>query len=367
MHRANRAAAPNVHTSMTRILALVAILVVLSPRLHASDRNDGPGHVQTDGLTPSRRAFALTQLNGPLEELLGRPEIDGVALQVSWSALEPSNDLYSWTELDAALAQAKSHGKEVTLHVLGTVSPWLKAAGVQTYSFVDFQQKSHEEAVPWDAIYLSEFTKFLGAFRDHLTGAGYVQTIARISVGVPVAEMDLIACSNGMLAPQVRYDRAIYLAAWKRMIDAYHAAFPDTKKFISAPVGLICFPERDLQFYRDVMSYAEQAASTGFVPFAADLTSDGSDRMSSYLDLVAGRGLGYQTIWSSTNDSSNRMKGQYPENLRTAVCTAIAQGADYIEIYAVDVLNPDATIQDAIQSIHDPRHCPNVRRRTVRH
>lgn len=351
---------------MTRVLVLVVTLVVLSPRLHASGRNDAPGHAQTD-VVPARRAFALTQLDGPIQSLLAQPGIDGVALQVSWSALQPSADLYDWAELDAALAIAKSDGKEVTLHVLGTVSSWQKAAGVQTYSFVDLQQKSHEDAIPWDAIYLSEYTRFLTVLGEHLAGAGYVQTVARISVGVPVAEMDLVACSNGMLAPQVPYDRATYLAAWKQMIDAHQATFPDTKKFISAPVGLICFPERDLRFYRDVTSYAEQVGGASFVPFAADLTSEGSDRMSSYLDLVAGLGLGYQTIWSSTNDPSDRMKGQYPGNLRTAVCTAIAEGADYIEIYAVDVLNPDATIQDAIQAIHDPGACPSPRRRAARH
>jgi hypothetical protein len=336
---------------MIRTLAIAIVLMVCLPSLHGSD---------------SRRVFALTQLDGPIEALLEHEGTDGVALQMAWTALETSDDAYNWTALDAALAKAKRYGKTVTLHGFCGISPWLKTAGVQTYTFIDFQGKSREEAVPWDAVYLTKFEEFLSALRAHVDDVGALQTIASISVTMPVAEMDLIACRNGVLAPGVFYDRATYLASWRRMIAAYQAAFPTTRKYISAPVGLICYPERDLEFYRDVMTYAEETGGSTSVPFAADLTSEGSDRMSSYPDLVARGGFGLQTIWSATNDSFNRFKGHYPENLRTAVCIAVTQGAESIEIYAIDVLNPETAIQKAIHIVHDPSQCRQGKRRAVR-
>ena len=46
--------------------------------------------------------------------------------------------------------------------------------------------------------------------------------------------------------------------------------------------------------------------------------------------------LGLQTIWSSTDDPNNRMRG----SLHDALERGLSMGASYFEIYAVDVLNP---------------------------
>jgi len=70
------------------------------------------------------------------------------------------------------------------------------------------------------------------------------------------AEMSLFPCNRGALVPGVGYDRAAYLAAWKQTIDAYEAAFPSVRKLVSAPVDVICAPDRDPSFYREVMGYA---------------------------------------------------------------------------------------------------------------
>lgn len=310
-------------------------------------------------------AFALTsagpQSAGQVGALLDNSAIDGVALQIGWPTLETSDEVFDWRILDESLKAAKDRNKNLTIHVFSgaglKVAPWLKATGVQTYTLTDFQGRTHEEALPWDEKYLSQYAQFLKSLAAHIAGAGYSGTVARLSVAVPVAEMDLIACRDNMLAGKYAYDRATYLASWKTMIDAYAAAFPSYKKFVSAPVGLICYPDHDTQFFSDIMNYASSKYGTSFVPFAADLTSEGSDRMRSYTSLIPKLGLGYQTIWSATNDTSRRMKGMFPDNLLQAVCKAKSDGADYIEIYAVDVLNTDATLQKGIKAVHDVSLC----------
>lgn len=310
-------------------------------------------------------AFALASASSQgvnqLSTLLDNTSIDGVALQIGWPTMEISDEVFSWTVLDSSLKAAKDRNKKLTIHVFAGAglkfAPWLKTAGVQTYTFTDFQGRTREDAIPWDKIYIAQYTQFLKSLAAHLSSTGYSDTIARISVAVPVPEMDLIACKNNLLANTYPYDRATYLATWETMIDAYASSFPSYKKFVSAPVGLICYPNRDTQFFSDVMNYASGKYGTSFVPFAADLTSEGSDRMKPYSNMISSLGVGYQTIWSATNDPSLRMKGTYPTNLLQAVCKAKSGGADYIEIYGVDVLNTDSTIQKAIKAIHDSSLC----------
>lgn len=315
--------------------------------------------------TGTRAAFALTQSDDPrLSDLLLHPGIDGVALQLGWSTLEPAQGRYEWAPLDRAIDLAKASAKQLTLHVLPTLSPppWLAAAGVQLYSFTDFNGRQRTAPIPWDTPYLTAFGQFVAALSEHVAKRDAIGLLFNVSVAAPESEMSLVACRNGILAPgtAVRYDRAAYLAAWKRVIDVFAASLPaSVHKYISAPVSVICGPERDATFYPEVIDYAVGTYGASFWAFAADLRVGGSERMRPYLDSARRSGLAYQMIWSASNDPSGRLRGTYPTNLRDAVCQGIADGAGAIEVYAVDVLSSDPTIEDAIVAIHDATRCPS--------
>lgn len=314
-----------------------------------------------DGGTPQAKAFALTNGNDPgIADLLAHHGIDGVGLQLGWAPFEPGDGRFDWTGLDAVLSKVKAAGKTASLHFFASsgAPPWLLNSGnAQTYTFQDLGGRTVTEPVPWDPVYLAKYGAFVSALSDHLKSSGELASVFDVSVAAPVSEMNLVGCRNGMLGGSVTYDRASYLAAWETMIDTYESAFPGKARFVSPPVaGLICAPDVDKAFYGDLMAYA-RSKGDGFWIFAADLNAEGSQRVSDYPSLVGTFPLGYQMIWSATNDPSNRMKGTYPGNLKQAVCAALKQGASYIEIYAVDVLNTDATIQSAITAIHDPSGC----------
>lgn len=313
-------------------------------------------------------AFALLSLANKdnisqVDALLSNPSIDGIAVQIGWIGMETADEVFDWTTLDTLVKKVKKEWKGLTLHIfswVGWALPfplWLKNAGVETYTLTDFKGRKREEALPWDKTFLSQYSQFLNTLSTHLTSTNWLDIIKRISVSVPVAEMDLVACRENMLAGSYEYDREVYLSAWKMMVDAYVTSFPTVKKLISAPVGLICFPKHDTQFFVDIMDYANTNYANMFIPFAADLTVEGSDRMNPYIEQFSKGGLWYQPIWSSTEDPSNRMKGIYPWSLLKATCKAISDNADYIEIYAVDVSNTDTTIQKGIKAIHDPSLC----------
>lgn len=124
--------------------------------------------------------------------------------------------------------------------------------------------------------------------------------------------------------------------------------------FISAPVAVICIPDNDGKaFYTEVMNHA-LAKSAKTTVFAADLNALGSARLAQVDASIGSRAaIAFQMIWSASNDPQNRMGG----TLKDAVCSGIASGAKYFEIYKSDLSSTDAAIQDAIQRARAGQPC----------
>ena len=310
-----------------------------------------------------RQAFALVKLGDPqISTVLSNPDIDGVAIQAGWLEMQQGQNSYTWTSLDSALSIAKSKGKSVTLRPLevfkgnAPLLVWLKSLGMKTTVAKNGIGVTSELAVPWDEVYISKYIEFINALSAHLKQAGYSDTLVRIQVTAPVNEMNIPNCRNNMIGGVYPYDRTKYLATWKRVIDAFNSAFPNTLKQISGTSGQICSPEKDSSFFSEVTTYALNNYGKSFVPSANDLTVSGSGRMSPNLE-IAKQNVAYQMIWFATNASNNRLGGTYPDNLLQSVCKGIEQEGDYFEIYAVDVLNSNSTIQNAIKAVHSDSLC----------
>ncbi len=338
---------------MTRLLRLLALLAAFaaSAATTAEPRAAAP---------PRAQLFALVRPDlATIPNVLARSAVDGISLQVGWSELEIEDGVHRWHRIDQALKAAAAAHKRVSLALLPLprAPQWLERAGAKMYDASTQRGVSGRVPVPWDEVYLAKFSEFLPVLAQHLRDAGLADVVVGIGVAAPVPEMSLFPCRKGSLVPGIAYDRAAYLAAWKRMVDLYQSVFPRIRKLVSAPVGVICFPDRDEAFYREVIGYALTRHGRSFWLFAADLNSQGSQRLSPYTDLFRRASLAYQTIWSATDDPQNRMEGRYPGNLKQAVCKALADGARHIELYAVDVLNPNAKIQAAVKAVHKPHDC----------
>lgn len=305
-------------------------------------------------------AYALTNSgNTQLAQLLDTPGIDGVALQEGWAAIETANGTFSYTRLDAALNLVKARGKQASLHLLAAPyqPAWLAQAGAQFYT-VQTPNGPAQRIVPWDPVYRAQYAEFLQALAQHLAAAGLADTVFDVSAVVPIGEMNLVDCRNNLLGTSLAYSRTSYVQAWKSAIDSLQAAFPNARKFLSPEhEGLICAPAVDHTVYTEILDYALATHGNRFWVFAADLNADGSTRTSDVLGYASSTTIGYQTIWSATDDPNHRMGGTYPGNLKVAVCRGLANGASYFELYAVDVLNPEPQIQDAILAVHDPASC----------
>ncbi len=306
------------------------------------------------GETPAAKAFALTNSGSrDVSTLLQHKAIDGLALQEAWAILEPREGVYRWDRLDSVLKAARQNHKMVSLHLMGSprVPGWLSAAGAEFYSSTDFRGRPVRDVVPWDPIYLKLYSRFVRDLARHLRQAGLDSTVFALGAVAPVSECNIIGGKDGYLG-RVPYDREAYLRAHKSMLDVYCEAFPQAKIFVSPPVReMICFPDQDTRFYPELMNYAHSRHPGQCWVFAADLNAEGSQRTRPYRSY-AKQGLGYQTIWSATNDPRHRMKGSFPQNLSEAVRFGLRNGAEYFEIYSADVLNPNPSIQSALRSIH---------------
>jgi hypothetical protein len=104
------------------------------------------------------------------------PNIDGVALGLSWKSMEPSPGKYDFDDLDKELMGAFNHGKKITLGVIaGTLSPdWFFDKYPKSKLDFDLEVMSSHRCrqvqipIPWDPEFLGHWNSFLKAFAAHV-------------------------------------------------------------------------------------------------------------------------------------------------------------------------------------------------------
>jgi hypothetical protein len=278
-------------------------------------------------------------------ELLKRPYIRGVALQVGWRDIEPREGQYHWERIDELIALAQREHKLVTLHILPLRPPeWIFDAGAQEFSFPMKSPDSPmfgrtlREVVPWDGIYLAKWADMV-----HQFGARYNSNPAvfAVSVTAPTPEMVLPGSFPRNTEAYQRinriYDQKAYLAAWKKMVDVYQEYFPDKYKILAPGIVL-----DDYRFGDDVVQYANQKFGRKLIVFNAGLRAVLPTAIPPWAHIYSllkeygqKSNLGFQTIWNATNDRGNRLQG----SLKSTLANAAEMGASYVEVYEVDVNN----------------------------
>lgn len=299
-----------------------------------------------DAASRENYLFVLQGLNSPFKAtILDRSYVDGMALQIGWREVEPTQGSYDWHRVDQFVQEASSRNKRVTLHLLPLHPPeWVYSAGAEKYCFTmpargDFMPgRERCEMLPWDSVFLDRWSRLVAEFGKHYNSN---PAVLAVSVTAPAPEMVLpgaIPRTPAFADMERRYKKDVYLSAWKKMIDAYQNAFPGKIKFV-AP-GIVLFDE---YFADDVISYAQGRFGEKLWLFNAGLRANGvpqksmgSGHIAALLEVSGRKGkLGLQTIWSATEDPNNRMLG----SLADALAQGLKMGAGYFEVYAVDIQN----------------------------
>jgi hypothetical protein len=284
-----------------------------------------------------------------IESFAALPNVDGLGLELQWLKLEPHPGKYDWSTADTAIRIAAKHKKYVTLYLLRSPRPpeWLTEGGkAQTFFSGTISRGMVVDTVPWDKVYLAAYSRFLQAAAQHFKSLNMTPYIFAVGTVAPERDCTIEGSRNGMLGTTV-YNRGKYLLACEQMIDSYATSFPTARQFVAAPSDArICLPQRDPEFFHELMTYAITKHRQGCWLFARDLTSAGSGNSAPYTPSFNQRtGIAYQICAGTAEEAT-------PENFNRAVTVGLSNGAIYFEIAPAFAANGNPSIQQTIDRIH---------------
>ena len=208
-----------------------------------------------------------------LSNSLPVPGIDGLVLVTAWSAIEPTNHIFCWTNVDLWMNQAVLLGKKVDVAVMAgsSIPAWVFApqtnggAGVAPLSFTVSPHSGSTSnciattnAAPWDTNYLAAWSLMLNHLSSHLKAAGTYSNVALLrltGINRTTDELRLpaeTAHSTGLdcvsNAPAIwqaeGYTPDKLLFAWSNLLSSFQTNFPD-KSFSVAIIPDNPFPPID--------------------------------------------------------------------------------------------------------------------------
>ena len=295
--------------------------------------------------------------------------VDGIAIRVGWSGVEPRDGAFNWSGVDALITQVAPYNKKVSINVMaGWKTPsWLYTEGAQGFEFV--WDKSWGPAyctivttpVPWDPVFLAKWQDLVTAFgakygsnsavtHVKLTGIGYETGDTLLPSNAAANRIHGRRCvsyndTENWLA--IGYTRLRVEDAWLDIAAAFNTAFPG-REFAGMfafggfpPIddngNLIPGSIVDHQLSLDLINQGETLYGRG--RFAAQ--SDGLSATYIYAgvsDAAASVDTGYQMV------------GVMGSKLQAAVAEAVTSGAKFLEIYQRDLTNP--RLQSTIAYAH---------------
>lgn len=306
-------------------------------------------------------AFSLTASNKPaLAAVYSNPYIAGLAIRVTWDAIEGVEGTYDWSYLDAEVKAASDAGKKVSLYIGANVPQWVYDQGARPFMYLDpnIYHSTYGQPltipVPYNQIYLAKWTAFVRAVGAHCASSANSSTIVYVrgaseSVtngwGLPTSDV------NGKTWSTYLYTPEKLIGAMTTVLDTFMTAFPGKAEWVE--VGTVDF-EPDLSGH-PATYVAEQITSYGFAtyPNRMNVWREDISPCTSINPVPAkwqplwdhkGRD-GAQMVWN-VQDGPTRMNkcGISPNDkatvLKAAVQRALDYGMIYVEIYQVDVVDP---------------------------
>jgi len=279
-------------------------------------------------------------VEGDLPEL-NSALIYGLSWRFRWKTIEPQEGQYNWAMIDRAIEVTAKARKHVLLRlVAGMHTPeWVYAGGVKFFEFGDEDAAGglrHPTGtrmpIPWDDVYLSKWEAFIRALGKRYNGNAHIYSVA-MSGGGYIDEMNLPKAFERW--QQAGYTDEKLIQAWKRIIDAYQRAFPETPTNLAMnePLGSL----QRSNVLSPVVSYV-LATYPGKVylqqnALKADFPRDNRVRQiireASVKTIV-----GYQML-----GGKGFLEGQTGDRV-AAFRHALEDNVSYVEVYAPDVRDP---------------------------
>ena len=323
--------------------------------------------------------FAFSGIDStPAGALYQNPSVAGVTLATRWSALEPAPGQFDWSALDAKVATAARAGRQVALSVTpGVFTPaWVYALGASRlnvkwtlpWGFVPCSTVSFP--LPWDPVYGAAWSQFVAAFGQHYAGNPAVTLVKVTGVNAATAELVLpysvagqvpardVQCGNAPVALLGAWKAAGYrpskvAAAWNQFATAFAESFP-TQQLV-AQIGSGGLPPIDESGNVTPGSAGDialpRALTLAGLHVAGDRFALENDGLSAGWNwarppwVPAAAPLAYQAASAVTDDATCRMNRfvapcDPATVMRAAIARANIAGAEFVEVYTRDLLNP---------------------------
>ena len=292
--------------------------------------------------------------------VLAQEFVDGALIRVRWSALEPSPGLYDWDDLDDEIAKVKAAGKKYTLAIVsGPRAPkWLYnelKAPSYNYSFKrpstnknsanknstnKNRSKNKILPLPWDEVYLTRWLQIVDAAGKRYRDDPDLYLVHITSSSQNGFEMQLPMKRGSRDSNEVPdwkdygFSKDRYMAAVKRVIDAFAEAFPT--QFLDLEIHSVL---TDSSIPEELIDYGASTLGHRFGPFGAWLNNRDTHWDKPLRAVMAKHGktsfCNYQLIGNVTRQA----KKVGPGGLQGAVDLGVSQGCLYYEIWEVDLKN----------------------------
>jgi hypothetical protein len=318
--------------------------------------------------------YSLLRGNKPVDlSDFESPHIAGIVVRSHWKVIEPQKDDYRWDYFDKAVEEAKKADKKLMLSVMpGAMTPeWVYAEGARPFRFESAGPRGeggeHSMPIPWDEVFLREWTDFITAFGRRYSAEPTVVFVGMAAGASKSVEMHLPKSPEAIQRFEAEgYTKERLVGSWKRVIDAWAEAFPNTGLGLPAAVPL----KRDGSL-EEIVEYAVSRLglrlyiATGSLSESTDLSNPLMEVILRYKDRSH---IGFQMVSSASGgqgsgtrrddrmrpgsgmDRSGRgregMRGggggfqQHVRDLRAAFEIGIKAGASWIQVYQEDVKNP---------------------------
>ena len=260
------------------------------------------------------------------------PGIGGLRAELQWSKSNPSEGVYDWTRIDLLVANAVRNHKQIGLSVriLSSVPTWVTSLpGVKTYIS---PQGPDPMVLPFDALVQPKIIAYITALCLHFDGK--LDYIVMGGLGYKTETYMPLPADIGL-----NMSIASYTTAWINssdlLIDKYNQNLRTTP-FVLA--GGIPFDDPGASAaIATIINHGLLYPPFGIMQWGLNANSNNGFLINKFIqDNDLGRATGFQLTGASDGSVGGDLQG----TLEEALTAGAALGADWIEIYAVDAMNP---------------------------
>lgn len=274
-----------------------------------------------------------------VEELVGDNSlVAGALVRIAWADLEPSPGEYRFDLVQRQVDLANDAGKKITLAILnGPHAPaWLKDLGTAYFSYTTQDGQSSEIPLSWDATYLENYTRLIGALGDIFSGIDTIQLVHMTNASTNGFEMQYaLRPEDETRFLDAGYTVERYVESWQKIISVYSASFPTT------PLDIEIHPVLgDADLPRSIVNHGYSIIGSRFGVFAAWWSADNAietyPEMEAILAEAAQVSFAGVQLAGTVSGNGNRMsEDDFIESLNRASDL----GATYVEIWNADLEN----------------------------